>query len=120
MQKDSGVLREKGFSTLKKNDILYRKRRKGKMKKVKRHGRKRIRRYHKVKEKLSVEELVIFLPPSCFAQMVKIYKDEKEQIRYIWGANFKVSSLNGIKRIVVSKPDPYTKNMGKTRCLCNE
>ena len=83
------------------------------MKKVKRHGRKRIRRYHKVKEKLTVEELVVSLPSSCFTQMVKIYKDGKEQIRYIWGANFKVSFLNGIKRIVVSKPDPYTKNMGK-------
>jgi len=60
-----------------------------------------------------VEELVIFLPFSCFTQMVKIYKDGKEQIRYIWGANFKVSFLNGIKRVVTSKLDPYTKDMDK-------
>jgi len=99
------------FSTLKRNDTLYRKRTKRKVKKVKKHGRKRIRRYHKVKEKLTVEELVISLPPSCFNQMVKIHKDGKEQVRYIWGADFKVSFLNGTKRIVVSKPDPYTKNM---------
>jgi len=38
---------------------------------------------------------------------------EKEQIRYIWGANFKVSFLNGIKRIVISKPDPYSQDMDK-------
>ncbi|MCD6318821.1 transposase, partial [Candidatus Aerophobetes bacterium] len=62
------------LSNLKRDDILYRKRRKGKVKKVKRHGRKRIRRYHKVKEKLTVEKLVISLPPSCFTQMIKIYK----------------------------------------------
>ena len=96
------------LSNLKRDDILYRKR---KIKKVEKHGRKRIRRYRKIKEKLTVEELVISLPSSCFTQMVKIYKDEKEQIRYIWGANFKVSFFNGIKRIVVSKPAPYTKNI---------
>jgi len=63
------------FSNLKKNDTLYRKR---KIKKMKKHGRKRIRRYRKIKEKLTVEELVISLPPSYFTQMVKIYKDGKE------------------------------------------
>lgn len=29
----------------------------------------------------------------------------------LWGISFKVSFLNGIKRIVVSKFNPYTKNM---------
>ena len=66
------------FSNLKKNDILYRKRRRRKVKNVKRHGRKRIRRYRKIKEKITVEELVNSLSPSYFHQMVKFYKDGKE------------------------------------------
>jgi len=101
------------FSNLKRNDILYRPRRRRKGKKVKRHGRKKIRKYHKVKEKMRVEELVNSLPPSYFSQMVKVYKDGKEQIRYIWGANFKVSFLDDIKRVVISKPNPYTMDMDK-------
>jgi len=60
---------------------------------VKRHGRKRIRRYCKAKEKLTVKELIMSLPAFYFHQMVKIYKDGKEQVGYIWGANFKVSFL---------------------------
>ena len=42
---------------------------------MEKHGRKRIRRYRKIKEKLTVEELVISLPPSCFTQMAKIYQN---------------------------------------------
>jgi len=35
--------------------------------------------------------------------MTKVYKDGKEEKRYIWGANFRVQSLGGTQRIVISQ-----------------
>ena len=101
------------FSSLKENTVLYRKRTRGKVKKVKKRGKKRIRRYPKRKKKLTVKELVEDLSPFYFQQIVKLQKDGKEQIRYIYGANFQVSPLKGTQRVVISKPNPYTTNMGE-------
>ena len=93
------------ISTLKSNDIIHRLNKRRRIRKKKKHRTK------KRKRKFTVEKLINSLPPSCFQTITKVYKDGKEEKRYIWGANFRVQSLGGIQRIVISKPDPYTKDM---------
>jgi len=93
------------ISTLKSNEVIYRLNKRRRIRKKKKHQTKKRRR------EFTVEKLVNSLPPSCFQVITKAYKDGKEEKRYIWGANFKVPSLGGIQKIVISKPDPYTKDM---------
>jgi SRSO17 transposase len=93
------------ISTLKSNDVIYRLSKKRRIRKKKKHRTKKRRR------EFTVEKLVNSLLPSCFQEMTKVYKDGKEEKRYIWGANFRVQSLGGTQRIVISKPDPYTKDI---------
>jgi len=85
------------ISTLKSNDIIHRLNKRRRIRKKKRHRTK------KRKRKFTVEKLINSLSPSCFQTITKVYKDGKEEKRYIWGANFRVSSLGGIQRIVISQ-----------------
>jgi len=93
------------ISTLKSNDVIYRLNKRRRIRKKKKYRTKKRRR------EFTVEKLVNSFPPSCFQAITKVYKDGKEEKRYIWAANFRVQSLGGTQRIVISKPDPYTKDM---------
>jgi len=93
------------ISTLKSNEVIYRLNKRRRIRKKKKHRTKKRRR------EFTVEKLVNSLPPSYFQVMTKVYKDGKEEKRYIWGASFRVQSLGGTLRIVISKPDLYTKDM---------
>ena len=98
-------VRDKGkdwISTLKSNETIYRLSKRRRIRKKKKHRTKKRGR------EFTVEKLVNSLPPSYFQVITKVYKDGKEKKRYIWGANFRVQSLGGSQRIVISKPDPYT------------
>ncbi len=99
------------ISTLKKDDIIYRLNKRRRIRKKKKHRTKKRRR------EFTVEKLVNFLPLSYFQVITKVYQDGKQEKRYIWAANFRVQSLGGAQRIVVSKPDPYTKDMKRIFCL---
>jgi len=96
------------ISTLKKDNVIYRLNKRRRIRKKKKHRTKKRRR------EFTVDKLVNSLPPSCFQEMTKVYKDGKEEKRYIWGANFRVPSLGDTLRIVISKPDPYTKDIKRT------
>lgn len=97
--------RKDWISTLKSNEVIYRLSKRHRIRKKKKHRTKKRGR------KFTVEKLVNSLPPSYFQVMTKVYRDGKEEKRYIWAANFRVPSLAGTLRIVISKPDPYTKDM---------
>jgi len=77
------------ISTLKKDDVIYRLNKRRRIRKKKKHRTKKRRR------EFTVEKLVNSLLPSCFQEMTKVYKDGKEQKRYIWAANFGVQSPGG-------------------------
>jgi hypothetical protein len=80
--------RKDWISTLKSDDIIYRVNKKRRIRKKKKHRTKRGREF-------TGEKLVNSLPPSCFQAITKVYKDGKEEKRYIWAANFRVQSLGG-------------------------
>jgi len=74
---------KKRISTLKTNDIIYPLSKRRRIRKKKHRTKKKGREF-------TVEKLVNFLPPSYFQVMTKVYKNGKEEKRYIWIANFRV------------------------------
>ena len=59
-----------------------------------------------------MEKVVNFLSPSYFQAIAKVYKDGKEEKRYIWGTNFRVQSLGRYGRGSLSpSPIPILKDM---------
>lgn len=100
--------RDKGkdwIATLKNDDIIYRVNKRRRIRKKKKHQTKKRER------EFTGEKLVNSLPPHCFQIITKVYKDEKEEKRYIWGTDFRVYSLGGAQKIVISESGPYTKDM---------
>lgn len=71
------------ISTLKGNDVIHRVSKRRRIRKKKHRTKKSGREF-------AVEKSVNSLPPSYFQEMTKVYKDGKEEKRYIWGANFRV------------------------------
>ena len=84
-------------STLKSNDVIYRLNKRRRIRKKKKHRTKKRRR------EFTVEKLVNSLPPNCFQVITKVYRDGKEEKRYIWAANSRVQYLGGTQRIVISQ-----------------
>jgi len=78
--------RKDWISTLKSDDIIYQVNKSRRIRKKKHRTKKRGKEF-------TVEKLVNSLPPSYFQVITKVYKNGKEEKRYIWGANFRVQSL---------------------------